>query len=172
MFTTWAPIVSSLRYEVIVFYFSFNSSYTSQFLPFYFIQRCYSGGAAGEWYDGELTGKYEAAPYGQISAISFQHGDVFRIRIYFQGTDDKVHELCRDNQNPWTLGAEFPVTVKGTCIASSCLAARPNYIWLFFQTPDLKIIEYLYQGSGSWKQGKLRRKAEPLLFAIIHFSDC
>lgn len=90
--------------------------------------------------------------------ISFQHENTFRIRVYYQDTNDQIRELCRDNQNPWTQGAKFPVAVKGTSIASSSLQSKPNHIWLLFQILDLDIkctfTEYLYQGSGDWKKGK------------------
>jgi hypothetical protein len=124
------------------------------------VERCYSGGAAGEWYDGELTGnKFTAAHYSQLAVTSFQYGDIFRIRVYYQDQNDKIQELVRDNANPWTTGASFPVAIKGTSIASTSLKAKPNYIWLWFQLPDTSIIEYLFQNSP-WKKGIFQSKLQ------------
>lgn len=137
------------------------------------IQRYYSGGAAGEWYDGELNGKFKAAPFSQIAVALILEKDTIWIRVYYQTVDGTIQELVRNNSDPWTTGAKFPGAIKGTSIAATTLKAKPYHIWLWFQKEDTTITEQLYQGNGPWKTGNYLKVENyvysPFLILRVYF---
>ncbi len=48
----------------------------------------YTGGSS--WSNGGMTGKYQAAPYSRLGAVSFRNGE--HIRVYYQDSANKLRE--------------------------------------------------------------------------------
>jgi len=117
------------------------------------VERCWSSDQS-KWYEGELTQKFiPAAHYSNLAAISFEDNGTLSIRVYYQATDNTIHEYCKDGENPWFAGFSFPAAAQGTSIACTCIPGKTNYHWLFFQKEDTTFVEYLMQNSSEWKVG-------------------
>jgi hypothetical protein len=120
-------------------------------------QRVYSGGAAGSWTDGALTRgtQFIAAPYSQVSGVGYESGSD-TLRVYYQDKENKIREIVLNGPTEtWSNGTnELPVAAAGTSLSACALPSRPDSLWVYCQTPDMKLCEMQFQ-DGRWFKGKL-----------------
>ncbi|TFK63748.1 fucose-specific lectin [Pluteus cervinus] len=119
------------------------------------VERCNNG--QGGWDDGELTGKYQAAPYSKIAAVNLSKTGA-NIHVYYQDSTNKLRETI--SIGDWPEGTtRLPVAVVGTSIAASINfdPNRSGQIWLYYQDTDLTLKEKWYSGSNdNWSTGSFK----------------
>lgn len=120
------------------------------------VERCYTGGGAGEWSDGSLTrAKIQAAPYSQVGAVPFSLGS-YDVRVYYQDTENKVREaVLNPGTETWANGsANLPTAIPGTSISAVSSDNRPNQrVWVYYQQANTRPIEYQLKSDGGWVVG-------------------
>jgi hypothetical protein len=117
------------------------------------VERCYTGGAAGSWFDGELTGQFTAAHYSQLAATSYIYQSSQYIRVYYQATDNSIKEVVRIGDTPWkaTGLANIGTAIAGSSInADSLVETLPGYVWVYYQTPGTDFVEWLWENGNAW----------------------
>jgi hypothetical protein len=68
-----------------------------------------------------------------------------------------VREIKLDVSNEtWYDGTnDLPVAVPGTSISAIATTASPNQLlWVYYQLPDMKFVEWLMNPKGNWYPGK------------------
>jgi hypothetical protein len=103
-------------------------------------ERAYMGGAT--WVDGShRTYNFQAAPFSQLAAsIAGDNNANLRIRIYFQQADGRLQELQLNGT--WSKSARvLPVATLGSALSAfGGLASAPDWWWVYYQDPALKVI--------------------------------
>jgi len=116
------------------------------------VERCWSA-SKGSWYDGELTGKFTAAHYSNLAAISFEANGTLCIRVYYQATDNTIREHCKDGEGAWFAGHSFPAGIQGSSIACTSVSRGGYWHWLFYQKPDTTFGGYVMANTAEWRVG-------------------
>jgi len=121
------------------------------------VERVYSAGAAGSWYDGALTTKekFIAAPYSKIAAVGFGSG-LKELRVYYQDPTERVREIKLDVPNEtWYDGTNnLPPAVPGTSISAMATTARPGQLlWVYYQLPNMNFVEWMMDPEERWSPG-------------------
>ncbi|KAH6617482.1 hypothetical protein F5144DRAFT_551927 [Chaetomium tenue] len=133
--------------EIRVYYLSEDS---------HLVERCYSGGAAGEWFDGALTqAQFQAAPYSQVAAVPFSL-DNSDIRVYYQDSENNVVEAVLDpGSETWGAGVlDLPTAIPGTSISAVSSVNRPDQrVWVYYQLANTQPVEYVLQPHHGWVVG-------------------
>ncbi|EAQ84487.1 predicted protein [Chaetomium globosum CBS 148.51] len=140
-------------------------------------QRCYSGGAAGGWYDGALTrARFQAAPYSQVGAVPFSV-DNADIRVYYQDNENKVAEaVLQPATETWVKGnLDLPPAIPGTSISAVSSANRPNQrVWVYYQLANTQPVEYVLQPQRGWVVGGYNPSgtfAPGAYISAVHWGD-
>ncbi|PBP26062.1 hypothetical protein BUE80_DR003019 [Diplocarpon rosae] len=104
------------------------------------------------WFDGELNGKnYSVAPYSAIAA-TYLATDQLKIRVYVQSPDDTIQEYSNDGS--WYKDQGLGTALPGSSLAVTAYKGGPNAsIRLYYQTPNLDLIEKAHDDGGSWETG-------------------
>ncbi|TFK70238.1 fucose-specific lectin [Pluteus cervinus] len=114
------------------------------------VERMYTGGSSG-WTNGGMTGRYQAAPYSRLGAVSFRNGE--HIRVYYQDSANKLREAIYRSTQGWTEGTDkLPVALAGTAIGAGTNPNGNGQLWVYSQASNLKLQEYWYDNT-SWSQG-------------------
>ncbi|TFK65394.1 fucose-specific lectin [Pluteus cervinus] len=125
--------------EIRIYYIDINGT---------MVERAYSGGGAGAWYNGGMTGRFLPAPYSKLAAFNFESKRDREIRIFYQDLNNKIQEATF-KKGQWSVGTHtLPVALPGTNIAATGGAEK---MWVYAQMPDLSIKESCYQ--GGWRVG-------------------
>ncbi|TFK58347.1 fucose-specific lectin [Pluteus cervinus] len=114
------------------------------------IERAYSGGATGDWYNGKMTGRFLPAPYSKLAAFSFSHRQEQQVNVFYQDIDNKIQEVLFRN-GKWGIGSPLPMAMPGTSIAAAGCHGRDR-TWVYVQMEDLSIKEIRY-ADGDWRVG-------------------
>ncbi|TFK66688.1 fucose-specific lectin [Pluteus cervinus] len=113
------------------------------------VERLYSAGTSG-WTNGGMTGRYHAAPYSRLGALSIRNGQ--DIHIYYQDTNNKLREFIYRVPQGYLEGTDkLPVALAGTAIAAVANPNENGQFWVYFQATDLKLQEY-WCNNNSWNQ--------------------
>ncbi|OWP05184.1 hypothetical protein B2J93_3315 [Marssonina coronariae] len=104
------------------------------------------------WFDGELNDKnYSVAPYSAIAA-TYLATDQLKIRVYVQSPDDTVQEYSNDGS--WYKDQSLGTALPGSSLAVTAYKGGPNAsIRLYYQTPNLDLIEKAHDDGGHWETG-------------------
>ena len=115
-------------------------------------QRCYSGGKSG-WYDGELTGKFTAAHYSNLAAMTFVANAAPQIRVIYQHPDNTIRIYTREGEKAWIPGLTVGTGIQGSSIACSYVPGGTWTRFVYFQKPDTTFVEYISKDLTGWTLG-------------------
>jgi len=116
------------------------------------VERCYTAGTSG-WYDGALTGKFTAAHYSNLAAMTYEYNGTRCIRVVYQDPDNIIRILYKDGDAAWGYGQTFQAGIQGSSIACSYVEGGTNNRFLYYQLPNTTFIEYVAPTNGGWKLG-------------------
>ncbi|TFK63502.1 fucose-specific lectin [Pluteus cervinus] len=136
------------------------------------VERAYSGRAGGDWYDGNMTGRFLPAPYSKLSAFNFPYGQEQHVRVFYQDIDNHIQEALF-RRGDWEIGSPLPISLPGTSIAAT---GRPDKTWVYAQMADLSIKEIWWEYSSGWKAGasisaRSYAAGAPLALVVLHDSE-
>ncbi|KAE8153064.1 fucose-specific lectin [Aspergillus avenaceus] len=114
-------------------------------------ERCYD--AKSGWYDGAMTrAKFQVAPYSQLGSIFLAGMEELHLRIYAQKPDNTIQEYSW-NGKEWKEDTNLGPALAGTGIGVTSfkyLDQKGPSIRVFFQTPDLKLVQRAYDPHTGW----------------------
>jgi len=128
---------------------------------------CFTERPGGSWYSGTLGDlKIQVAPNTSIAAVQYrgegESGPV-SIRVYCQDPISRhIQEFCHDGKQ-WFKGAILPAdALHGSRLAATAYVdnAAKAHIRVYYQSDDLSIKEYRYEG-GEWVAGDLDGEKAP-----------
>ncbi|RVD83142.1 uncharacterized protein DFL_007541 [Arthrobotrys flagrans] len=124
-------------------------------------------------YGGALNGAgVRVAPYSKLGAIAF--GD-FNLRVYYQGTNNKIEEYAYGGGQGWRKGATLPGdALPGTYLSfvnRNAWDASPPSIRGYFQTVTGSLAEQVWESGGGWTIGNFSIPSAPFLTPIAATSS-
>jgi hypothetical protein len=102
------------------------------------------------WTDGADLKRFAVLQGSQL-AVARASKDDTTIRVYYQGSDDEIHEvLYRSNRGTWDpTPAKFPKALPGSGI--SAVSAKPaGEIRLYYQGRNKELAEHFMASNGRW----------------------
>ncbi|PVH87839.1 fungal fucose-specific lectin [Cadophora sp. DSE1049] len=126
---------------------------------------CYDADSSSKgWFAGELGSKgYQVAPYSQIAATYLATSQL-RIRVYVQAPDNTVQEYSNDGS--WYKDQSLGTAVAGSSISVIAYKGLATSIRLYYQAPNLDLIEKAHDDGSTWKTGEFFVKSASPLAAI------
>jgi hypothetical protein len=109
----------------------------------------------GAYKNGSLTGKITAASYSSLCAVTAQEGSgTTTVHLFYQGPSNNIRHWIKAGNNEWTEGDLKEASLAGTDISAHSLEQDTSgRVWLYFQTPDAKIVEFIWSGN-KWTKSK------------------
>ncbi|KAH6721115.1 fucose-specific lectin [Leptodontidium sp. MPI-SDFR-AT-0119] len=119
---------------------------------------CYDADSSSKgWFPGELSGKgFQIAPYSQIAA-AYLSTDQLKIRVYVQAPDNSIQEYSNDGS--WYKDQNLGTSVPGSSISFISYGGNATSLRVYYQTPNLDLIEKAHENTGVWHTGEFSVKS-------------
>jgi len=119
---------------------------------------CYDADSSSKgWFAGDLGSKgYKIAPYSQIAA-AYLSTNQLKIRVYVQAPDNSIQEYSNDGQ--WYKDQSLGTAVAGSSISFISYGGNATSLRLYYQAPNLDLIEKAHEDSGVWQTGDFSVKS-------------
>lgn len=119
---------------------------------------CYDADNSSKgWFAGDLGSKgFQVAPYSQIGAVYLATTNL-KIRVYIQAPDNTVQEYSNDGS--WYKDQSLGTALPGSSISAIAYKGLATSIRLYYQTPNLDLIEKSHDDGGRWETGSFSVKS-------------